>query len=261
MPRGVREPSKVFQDVLSQAAQQLALDSRTAKNYQHKGIRGDERAGALIHFLSEHVPADFDVCKGEVIDYRDERTGQLDIIIYDKSTSAPIHVGTENLLLPCESLYAVIEVKTILTQVELNTSFAAANKVRQLEPFKSNFVGPRADGAAANDKMYRCLYAIFAYETDLGVADWLTKEFGRIKKAAHESTAPLDVVERIVVLDRGMINPFTQTGKLTDVDRQSIFLEFYVHLMNFLNREHSRRPGVDWQCYSARTDPGWTKIE
>lgn len=261
MSRGVREPSNVFRAVLNQAARNLALSSQDATPFVHRGIKGDERAGALAEFLRAHLPGDFDVRKGEAADVLNSQTGQLDLIVYDKASSAPILVGNENLLLPCESLYVVIEVKTRLTQAELNTAYRSALKVRSLSPFNTRFVGQRTDGAAANGKSYRCMYIVFAYETNLSTADWLNKEFDRIKTSAKRAGAELDVIDRVVVLNRGMINPCSKTGKLINGDNKNIFLEFYLHIINFINRERTRRPPVDWQMYSDRTSPGWTKLK
>ena len=261
MPRGVREPSDVFRAVLDEAAKKLALSSQEAVSFEHRGIRGDERAAALAEFLRTHLPRNFDVKKGEAIDFSDTRTGQLDLVVYDQAGSSPILVGNENILLPCESLYVVIEVKTVLTQDELNGAYRSASKVRCLRPFKTRFVGSRTDGAAADDKNYRCMYIVFAYSTNLGMENWLSKEFKRVELSANSAGCSLDVVDRIVVLDRGMINPCTSTGKATDKDGESIFLELYVHIVNFINRERDRRPPVDWQVYSARTSPGWMKLK
>lgn len=261
MPRGVKEPSDVFRAVLDEAANKLALSSREVTSFEHHGIKGDERAAALADFLRTHLPGNFDVKKGEAIDFSDTRTGQLDLIVYDRAGSSPILVGNENLLLPCESLYVVIEVKTTLTQNELDGAYRSASKVRCLRPFKARFVGSRLDGAAADDKNYRCMYVVFAYNTNLGMEDWLSKEFKRIELSAKRANCGLDVLDRIVVLDRGMINPCTSTGKATNKDGESIFLELYVHIVNFINRERDRRPSVDWQVYSARTSPGWMKLK
>lgn len=260
MPRGTNSPSDVFRSVLDLAKKEILQSSEKAATFKHNVIRGDERAESLAHFLREHLPTTFGIGKGEAIDYNDSRTTQLDLIIYDKAGSAPI-VSGGNLLIPCEAMYAVVEVKTILTQDELATCYRAAKSVRQLKPFKRSFIPPRAGGADASDKNIRCMYSVFAFETNLASTDWLKKEFERIKLAANENKVSLDHVERITVLSKGMINPCTHEGKACTNEEENIFLEFYIHLMNFLTREAKRRNPVDWQVYSSRNTPGWKKLD
>ena len=260
MPRGTRSSSRVFKSVLSRVEKELAISSEKARDFQHNGIRGDERAASLMRFLRSHLPITMDIAKGEAIDYQDNRSGQLDLIIYDKSASAPIASGEENVLVPAEALYAVIEVKSVLSKDELETCVTAAKRIRNLRPFKQHFIGPRRDGAAAEDGKCRCTYSIFAYSTNLGAADWLEKEYKRTIGALDAAGAARDVVERIVVLGRGLINPATATGKEITDDNESIFLEYYLHLMNFLSRESARRPAIDWQIYTSRGTGGWKKL-
>ncbi len=260
MARGVRDPSDLFRGLLDEAASKLAISSREAAAFAHRGIKGDERAGALRDFLRTHLPGDFDVTKGEAIDFSDLRSGQLDLVVYDRASSAPILAGKENMLLPCESLYVVIEVKTTLTGDELDSAYRSALKVRSLRPFKMPFVGTRVDGASASDGSCRCMYIVFAYETNLSADKWLAKEFARVDAAAKTAGAGLDVVDRVVVLDRGMINPSKASGKEVEGDDTSIFLDVYLHIVNFINRERLRRPPVDWQVYAARTSPGWISL-
>lgn len=260
MPRGVRQPSEVFKGVLQDAEDELRLSSKKAAKFDHRGIRGDERAGGLAKFFRERLPASFSVAKGEAIDFHDHRTGQLDIMIFDSAGSAPVSSQHENLLLPCEALYVVIEGKTKLTKDELITSYAAAKRVRQLAPFKKAFIGPRIGGAPADDHC-RCMYLVFAYESNLGAENWLQKEWNRCEEAAKTSSADLEVIERVVVLDRGMLHPGQAKGKQVENEEEGIFLEFYLHVVNFLNRERARRPPVDWQVYSARTSEGWKAIQ
>src|SRR5260370_41842020 len=148
MPRGSKTPSDIFRSVMEKAKQRLLLDSAEAADFEQKGIRGDERAASLANLFRERLPERFGGGKGEVIDYQDTRTGQLDFVIYDQSRCAPIRVGKENLLLPCEVLYCVIEVKTRVTQNELDTSYKAAGKVRALQPFKQHFIPAGQDGSS-----------------------------------------------------------------------------------------------------------------
>jgi hypothetical protein len=259
VPRGVRQPSEVFKGVLRDAEDELRLSSKKAAKFEHNGIRGDERAGGLAEFFRGRLPVSFSVAKGEAIDFRDHRTGQLDLMIFDSAGSAPISSQHENLLLPCEALYVVIESKTTLRKEELVTSYAAAKRVRELAPFKKPFIGPRTGGAPADDHC-RCMYLVFAHESNLGAKDWLSKEFKRCEEAARASSTTLDLIERVVVLDRGMIHPGLGRGKAVEEEEEGIFLEFYLHVVNFLNRERARRPPVDWQVYSARTSEGWGVI-
>ena len=246
---------------MDKAKQRLLLDSADATDFEHKGIRGDERASAYAEFFRERLPERFGVEKGEAIDYHDSRTGQLDFVIYDRSRCGPIRVGQENLLLPCEALYSVIEVKSRITQDELDTCLKAAAKVRKLRPFKDGFIAARQDGASASDERDRCLYVIFGYTSNLGNnSDWPQKEYGRLVSAAKSAGVTVDCVDRLFVLDRGIINPQKPAGKWEIGQGSSIFLESYLHIVNFLMRESARRRPVDWQMYGPRSAPGWKTL-
>lgn len=262
MSRGSRRPSEIFKSVLADANAEIVLAGQKAGHaFTHKGIRGDERAAALHQFLIDKLPAAFGVAKGEAVDYRDQKSGQLDLIIYEKSDAAPIEKGKENLLLPCESLYAVVEVKSILNREESGKALEAGAKIRALRPFKKQFVAARKDGAAADPDSFRCLYVVFALATDLSEDQWIEKEFKRLKELSVEKNVSLDVIDRLVVLNRGMIGPESGVGKTQQDDESTIFLEFFFHLANFLRREARRRPPIDWQVYTERNAKGWQKIE
>lgn len=260
MSRGSSRHSEVFKGVLDRAAHLLRIKSQNASAFQHSGIRGDERAAALSEFLKQQLPSGIGVAKGEAIDFSDCRTGQLDIVIYDADIAALISGQSENAILPAESLLAVIEVKTTLTQNELDTCFESARKVRALRPFKRSFVAGRKDGRPAKGGNCRCLYIVFAYETNIGGADWLANEFKRVGAAAEKVKKGLDLIDVVYVLSRGIIRPGSFTGKVNDKDEMNTFLEFYLHLVNFLRREMPRRPYMDWQAYTTKTARNWKKL-
>lgn len=247
MKRSTKNPSRIFQQVLRDAEEHLELAARSAGNFHHRGIRGDERAEALGQFLSRHLPQNFSIGKGEAIDFLDSRTGQLDLVIYDSSSASPLLSQGENLLLPAEALYAVIEVKSILTQAELNKCAEAASKLRRLKPFKKSFSPTPIQGEAPID-CYRCPYIVFAFKTDLSESNWAQKEFDRVKTAVASINGERDFLDRVVVLERGMLRPQVGAAKIK-IEENGIFLDFYVHLMNFLIREKRRRPPIDMQAY------------
>ena len=254
--RATRNASPLFRKVLNQAEHGFALRSEEAANFEHRGVRGNERAAALAEFLSKHLPGVFAVGKGEARDYGDNVTGELDLLIYDHSTAAPIQTGSDSLIVPAEALYAVIEVKSILSQAELDICLRAAVKVRSLRPFKKRFIASPTEGRVEKDH-YRCPYFIFAYRSNIGADGWAGKEYQRVIDSAQKISCDPDVIDRVIVLDRGIIRPQVRAALLRD-DSPSLFLEFYIHLMNFLMRERKRRPAIDWTAYTSRSR--WTKL-
>jgi hypothetical protein len=249
LKRSTKNPSKIFQQVLTLAEEHLALAAKSAANFQHRTLRGDERAGALNLFLAGHLPQSFSTGKGEVIDYLDTRTGQLDLFIYDSTTASPLLASRENMLLPAEALYAVIEVKSVLSQAELNKCAVAAAKLRDLKPFKKKFSPSPTNGEAPTD-CYRCPYIIFAYTTDLSEDNWAQKEFDRIKVAVRSVGGKENLLDRVIVLDRGMLRPQIAAARVRE-EENGIFLDFYIHLMNFLMKERRRRPPIDLLAYAS----------
>jgi len=254
--RGTKNPSKAFSNVLRMAEQRLSLDAAGAENFEHHGLKGNERSAALGEFLGQHLPTVFAVGKGEAIDFRDNRTGELDLFVYDRSTAAPIQSSSESALVPAEAVYAVIEVKSVLTQDELNKCMEAAKRVRALRPFKAVFLPAATDGKVFENH-YRCPYYVFAYRSNLSAHDWAQKEFDRVKKAALSAHCDIDLIDRVFVLDRGVIHP---QGRAAAIEQNSVglFLDFYVHLINFLTRERRRRPAIDWMAYAARRE--WIRL-
>ena len=261
MPRGSRYSSEIFRNVLNDANAELGLAARKAgRAFRHRGIIGDERAVALQRFFSDRLPAAFGISTGEAMDFADRKSGQLDLIIYEKASAAPIEKGGVHLLLPCESLYVVIEVKSVLNRLEAGKALEAAKKVRVLRPFKKQFVSTRKDGEPADKESFRCLYILFAFNTNIAKKNWLKKEYQRLNELSVKKKIPLDLIDRLIVLDRGMFIPGDSVGKTQNGGRDIIFLEFFLHVMNFIRRESKGRPPVDWQVYSERTVKGWSRI-
>jgi hypothetical protein len=162
-----RQGSDVFLGVIEAARKQLLIDHENARVFEHSGIIGDERAAALADFLRSSLPEAFGIAKGKIIDCFDTRTGQIDLFIYDRLAAKPISQQRENALVPCEALYAVIEVKSTFTREEARRCLHAAATLRQLRRFKEHFVDARTHGARAQESEHRAMYVIFAYTTDL----------------------------------------------------------------------------------------------
>jgi hypothetical protein len=216
----------------SAARKQLLIDHENARSFENTGIIGDERAAALADFLRSRLPEAFGVAKGEIIDCFDNRTGQIDLFIFDRLAAKPISQQRENALVPCEALYAVIEVKSTFTRKEARRCLSAAARLRQLRPFKEHFVDARTHGARAQEGEHRAMYVVFAYTTDLRAAEWMAHEHQRLLAVAAEEKVNPSVIDRIFVADRGILNPIRSQGKLVQEDAEYLFVEFFLHLIN-----------------------------
>jgi hypothetical protein len=243
---------------LEEAEQNLLSAFEKSSKTKHPGSKGDARAKNVADFLQKRLPSGYGVlCHGEIVDYLDARSGEIDILIFDRVRNSVL--SEDPLWAPAESLLAYIEVKSRLSREELTSSYLAAKRINSLKPFKRPFTLAASDSKTDAADSLRCFRTLFAYGTDLTEEDWLNKEWGRVIQASTAAECEPGSIDRILVLNRGMINPPSGTG--TDQFQvSSVFQQWYINLTNFLARENARRPPVDWELYSKTRIPGWRRL-
>lgn len=225
------------------------LDSRRA--FKHSGTKGTTREGGLRSFLEKQLPARFAIASGEAIDVRGSRTPQIDLMIYDRLEIGPFFITETDALLPAEALLATIEVKSILDKGAVEQFAAGAGAVHSLRPFGKRFAFPRS-GGAHDDGKPRVQSSLFAFESDLGAANWATKEIERARAAARVERCRVEAMDRLVVLGRGLILP--GEGQALSTSEKGALRIWFFHLVNFLAREAGRRPLFPWSKYAEPDD-------
>jgi hypothetical protein len=251
---------ETFEALMRAAEAELLLGFELAARFRHKGLRGSSREEVVAQFLSDQLPARFGVTAGEAIDVDGSRTGQLDIVVFDRYATAPLLKRDAADLLPAEALLAVIEVKSVLSQKDLNMAAKAARRISQLRPFGQLFVAARTQGADFDGRC-RCQYSIVAFKTNLGERDWPTKEWRRLKSAAARADVSTDRIDRVLVLDRGMLVPPTRSAKLKMEESEVLLRHWFLHMINFVQREAARRKAFSFDAYGRQpTDFGWVEL-
>lgn len=226
--------------------------------FQHSLTKGEEREVPIINFLNNNLPETYNIVKGEIVDLKGTSGPQLDVMIYDKIRNIPFYIG-DNYILPAEALLSSIEVKSKLTQEEIRKILRNADKLKSLKPFGKNLDKVKRGRDIDDNINCRYYHCVFAYDTDLSKKNWLENEYQRVVRVAKEENIDPSLVDRFIVLKRGLINPTNQSGKESD-DHAQLFMYFYMHLLNYLERENQRRKRVPYLDYAGKMSEGWKKL-
>jgi hypothetical protein len=131
----------------------------------HQGEKGRLNESHLKNVLRRHLPEKFGLGTGFIVSSRTinkKDNPQLDIVIHDNITNAPLYTSEAFSVFPIESVYGYIEVKTTLTKAELEKAFVVNAKIRNI--------------AASGDKQYMegpiylsPRFYIFAYKSNVSI--------------------------------------------------------------------------------------------
>ncbi|MGA2956391.1 MAG: DUF6602 domain-containing protein [Thermodesulfobacteriota bacterium] len=99
----------------------------------HAGDKGENREEILREFLEKHLPRKYGVLKGEIITRSGDHTHSADIIIFD-ALNAPVLYRGKTAVLPIESVYGIIEVKSSLSKTELLDATGKIEAFKKLAP-------------------------------------------------------------------------------------------------------------------------------
>lgn len=252
------KPQETFKSKFENAIYKIFNTFLETKMVKHSGTKGTEREIPLIEFLNLNLPKTYSTVSGEIVDLFNNSSPQLDVMIYDKIRNIPFRSG-QNYILPAEALISSIEVKSKLTKNEIKKILINVKKLKDLKPFGRPL--DLAKGGRKKEETISCRYyhCVFAYSSDLSKDNWLNKEFIRIKEVARQLDIDYTLIDRIIVLDRGIINLAKSMGKISD-DNSTIFMYFYMHLLNFIQRENSRRQNTPFLDYSGSMSERWVKL-
>jgi len=169
----------------------------------HRGEKGMRTELVLIEFLREMLPGRYGVARGEVVDSTGQVARQCDVVIYDALYSPLLLQSDTSSIFPAESVYAVIEVKPVLTRENLRKAVRALHSVKRLDRSATmldseghhNYGGP-----LAGPPIFAAIFAM----PQKRVKEWLTPTL-------HEMNSELPDRERvdcICMLDGQLVTHF-----------------------------------------------------
>jgi len=199
---------------------------------------GENRERFCGRFLEKVLPARLTVRKGgEVLDSNGNRTGQLDVLLLRDDTLT-LHYGDRDSFF-AEGVFAVIQVKSVLTRDKL------AQEVESLKRVKGLVLngGP---SITAGPLLNRALRIVFAYEG----ATWETLS-EELTKPGNEGVVDLVcVLNRGALLSRGLLVSWEGPGQFYPVDGKAAalgWLYFYpaTYSLNFIGFSSNIQPYFD----------------
>lgn len=173
---------------------QIDFESVTSK-VQHNGEKGTARENTLKEYLRKYVPEKYCFSKGIIIDCKEEQSRQVDIIIHDKFLTPLLMDMQDTKLVPIESVYAVIEVKSTLTKEELRK---CVNNIKSVRGLEKNTVSGYCFPTAG---------LVFAYDSDTSL-ETIYKNLN----AFSENIEDENKISCICVLNKGIIFPINKNG-------------------------------------------------
>lgn len=110
----------------------------------HGPSKGKDAELDWVNMLRKHLPCRYKVSIAFVVDSNGKMSDQIDIVIYDHHYSPVFYNEGETLYIPAESVYSVIEVKTVLDRDDLKYASEKSTSVRSL--YRTSDKIPHAGG-------------------------------------------------------------------------------------------------------------------
>lgn len=168
---------------------QVLSDYKITQKINHPGMKGRAREIYLEKIINPFIVSGYNFGTGKIVDFLDNQSDQIDIIIYRKNILPPLlyDEGAEEGLFPLESVFYAIEVKTIANN---NTIKDAYKKAKSLTKLKT----------PVNSELSWHITGFFAFNSDL--KNEPEKELDRFRKNDNNfDTTP--IIDFICIIDRG----------------------------------------------------------
>jgi hypothetical protein len=169
----------------------------------HPGENGRNKEVILSKVLCSVLPDRYSIGTGFIVASDGTKSGQNDIIIYDKFWSAPLFPEFASLIFPIEAVYGVIEVKSNLGSKELDEAVDRAKAIKKM-PLRGARNGPNL-----NPGLNLITHSLFAYDG---------MQLPSIRAHLESKYKDVNLKERIdfiVILNKGIF----YTGSYFDIVR------------------------------------------
>jgi hypothetical protein len=145
MPRSADSGRVDLQQVFMHLQSRMLAHLEVGSALEHAATCGAASEAHWLNLFNSHLPERYRASSAFIVDSDGRRSRQIDIAIYDRFYSPLIFPYESGFLIPAESVYAVIEVKQVLTRQYLRDAGVKIASVRRLR--RTSVPVPFAGGA------------------------------------------------------------------------------------------------------------------
>jgi len=201
-----------------------------SEEIEHSGEQGRNNEAILMTFLKKHLPLRYGLTTGKVVSADGEKSRQIDIIIYDQINSPKLQESHVWSMVPVESVYGVISVKTTLDKTSLKE---CANNIESVRRLKRNAAVLYEAGLPLKideKSVLRPRAFIFGYKSK-----W--KNIVSMKKALTDILKDIDDKYRpngLCALNRGLLARIPYTLE-TNAFSEDVLMNFYLFMLSIMD--------------------------
>lgn len=233
---------------LEDIAKKLKIDFEgITKQIEHNGVKGSAREDLLKDYLRKLLPEKYSISSGIIIDNKQSQSKQQDFIIHDAFNSPSFFKTESNSVLPIESVYATIEIKSTLDYNTLDQCVKNVESVRKLNKLPNRNI---------ISNIYNDFYPlgfVFAYSS--------TYSLEQIQKKLFELNKKVDgryQISIVCILDKGLVfnvqkNNVTEVTLIPSNDTilgrsdstiENTLYSFYLFLLEYLDNVNIQVPSL-----------------
>lgn len=208
----------------------------------HAGEKGRNNESVLSQFLKRNLPTRFTVSTGKVIGVGGVESGQIDLIIHDRLDTPAFIEAHEWSLVPVETVYAVISVKTSIDKPQMDDALESIKTVRSLPRQAATFQVVNGVQHINEKDVLRPRAFVFAFKSNWRSFDSCNKSFKESITVTNDDLRP----NAMCILNQGFLIRRAYT------EQTILFKEFpLMHFFMFLVQTMMYRPryNVDLSKY------------
>jgi hypothetical protein len=194
------------------------------------GEKGRNNEYVLGAFLNENLPKRYSVSTGKVIAAGGQESGQIDLIVDDRLYAPALLEARAWSLVPIESVYAIISVKTTLNKDELRDAMSSIASVRALPRKAAIRCETNHKIVLREEDTLRPRGVVFAFKSSCTNQDSAQNSFKDVLKETEDPIRP----NAICMLDQCLLirRPFTTE---TILFKEHALLHFFMFLVSSMD--------------------------